>query len=244
MADAVIDPPGGASGAGLGEAIALDPAALSLVLAWFSPGLPIGSFAYSHGFERLYEAGALANAAATEAAARVALAAGGRSDAILLAHAYRAARDDDGAALERVRALAIALAPSAERREETVYQGNAFARLTDAVWPGSPLGDAATVEVPLPVAIGAAGAAHAVPLPALLHAHLAAFAAMLVSAAVRLIPLGQTEGQRITARLAVVVAALAAEAGAASLDDLGAAAIGLDIAAMQHEVQEVRLFRS
>jgi urease accessory protein len=223
------------------ETAALDPRTLSLLLAWVSPSLPVGSFAYSHGLERLYEAGALADAAATERAVAVALRAGGRADAVLLAAAWRAAAARDDAVLEAVRALAVALAPAAERREETVNQGNAFAMLADAVWPGGPtLAD----DVPLPVALGAAGAAHAVPLAALVHAHLAAFAAALISAAVRLVPLGQTDGQRITARLAPLVAAVAAEALAADLDDVGGAAPGLDIAAMTHEVQEVRLFRS
>jgi len=221
-----------------------DSAALSLLLAWFSPAFPIGAFAYSHGLERMEADGVVRDAASTEAAVRVALTDGsGRTDAILLAHAHRAAAAGDEAALEEVRMLALALAPSAERHEEAVRQGNAFAATVDAVWPGSLL-LSTRGDLPVPVAAGAAGGLHGVPLLPLAHAYLAAFAANLVSAAVRLVPLGQTDGQRVTAALMPVVATVAREAAAASLDDVGGAAIGLDLASQRHECQEVRLFRS
>lgn len=220
----------------------VDPRALSLLLAWVSPQLPIGAFGYSHGLERLAEAGHLADAGATLRAVRVALGAAGRCDSVLLCHAFRARAAGDRSAMGDVQELALALAPSAERREETVFQGNAFVRLADALWP-DPDGPLAG-DVPLPVALGAFGAAHRVPLPPLVHAQLSAFVAQLVSAAVRIVPLGQTDGQRVQWSLAADVAAVAAEAQAADLDDIGGAALGLDVASLQHEVQEVRLFRS
>jgi len=218
--------------------------ALSLLLAWFSPAFPVGAFTYSHGLERLEADGAIHDAASTGAAVRIALTDGsGRNDAILLAHAWRAATAGDDADLEGIRILALALAPSAERHEEAVRQGNAFAGTVDAVWPGRiPLSERG--DIPLPVAAGAAGGLHGVPLGALAHAYLSAYAANLVSAAVRLVPLGQTDGQRVTAALMPVVASIAREAVDASLDDVGGAAIGLDLASMRHEDQEVRLFRS
>lgn len=216
------------------------------MLAWTSPSLPIGAFAYSHGLEQLFEAGR-PDWHGTQDAVSAALHAGGRSDAILLAHAFRATAARDSAGFEALRALAFALATSAERQAETVGQGNAFAAIVDAVWP-DPRGHFARLggggDLALPLAVGAAAAMHAVPLPLILHAHLAGFAASLVSAAVRLIPLGQTDGQRITAGLGGTVAALAREAAAAGLDDLGSAALGLDIAAMRHETLEWRIFRS
>lgn len=220
------------------------PAALSLLLAWFSPAFPVGAFAYSHGLERLEADGAVRDRASTEAAVRLALTDGsGRTDAILLAHAWRAASAGDEAALEEVRILGLALAPSLERHEEAIRQGNAFAGLVDTVWPGR-LALSTRGDVPVAVAAGAAGGLHGVPLVPLAHAYLSAFAANLVSAAVRLVPLGQTDGQRITAALMPVVASLAREAAEASLEDVGGAAIGLDLASMRHECQEVRLFRS
>jgi urease accessory protein len=98
--------------------------------------------------------------------------------------------------------------------------------------------------MPVPVAAGAAGGLNGVPLVPLAQAYLSAFAANLVSAAVRLVPLGQTDGQRVTAALMPVAAAVAREAAGATLDDVGGAALGLDLASMRHECQEVRLFRS
>lgn len=222
----------------------LDSRTLALVLAWFSPALPTGAFGYSHGLERLEADGALAGRAAAGAAIATALTDGaGRSDAILLAHAYRAVVAGDEEGLEAARALAMALCPSAERREEAIYQGNAFAGLVDAVWPG-PRALAAGPDMPLAVAVGAAGALHAVPLNALAASFLSAFASNLVSAAVRLVPLGQTDGQRLVAALAPLAAQVAREVCRLPLEAIGGAALGLDIAAMRHESQEVRLFRS
>ena len=164
------------------------------------------------------------------------------SNAILAAHAWRAAQAGDADALDTLSDLGLALGPSHERREETLRQGNAFAELVDAVWAG-PLA-LSNRNRPLPVAVGAAGAMQGLPLRPLLVAALHGFAANLVSAAVRLVPLGQTDGQRITAALLPVAVDIAAAAEHAPLDAIHSAAIGLDIAAMGHEVQRVRLFRS
>ena len=71
-----------------------------------------------------------------------------------------------------------------------------------------------------------------------------AVAANLISAGVRLIPLGQTDGQRVLAALEPVVAATAARALVTPLDDVGGAAFRADLASMRHETQYTRLFRS
>lgn len=228
---------------GEGGAQASAEADLALMLSWFSPAFPTGAFSYSHGLETLFETGGLADAPAVAEAVDTALRDGaGRTDAILTAHAWRATRRGDRAAIAELSALALALSPSLERREETLRQGNAFAGLVDAVWPGAFALTGA--DCPLPVAMGAAGAFRGLPLVPLLVGTLHAFAANLVSAAVRLVPLGQTDGQRVTAALLPVVVAIGQEAATAPLEDIGAAALGLDIAAMGHETQHVRLFRS
>ena len=71
-----------------------------------------------------------------------------------------------------------------------------------------------------------------------------AAAANLISAGVRLIPLGQTDGQRVLAALEPTIAAAAERAVATALDDIGGAAFRADLAAMRHETQYTRLFRS
>jgi urease accessory protein len=117
-------------------------------------------------------------------------------------------------------------------------QGAAFARTTAAAWG---------IEVPpaaYPVAVGHAAARVALPLALTAPLFLQAFAANVVSAGVRLIPIGQTDGQRITARLAPLAARVASEAQGASLDEVGGTAALADLAAMLHETQHTRLYRS
>ncbi len=163
----------------------------------------------------------------------------GRSDAILLRHAHRARTS---ASLAAVAELAAAAQPSAERRLETLAQGTAFA-LAATVW-GAPLLAAQTGQVAYPVALGALAAAHGVPEDDAALGLLHAFTANLVSAAVRLVPLGQTAGLRIQARLAPLLATIAAETRDAALDDIGGACFRSDIASMRHETQYTRLFRT
>ncbi|MEM7177873.1 MAG: urease accessory protein UreF [Pseudomonadota bacterium] len=207
--------------------------ALLKLHAWLSPGYPVGAYTYSHGLEAAVEGGLVADAATLADWGADCLTHGaGRSDAILLAHAWRAPKD------EAIAELATALAPSAERLLEAEAQGAAFARVTGDAW------GRAVAPAPYPVAVGRAAAAHGIALEPALTLYLQAFAANLVSATVRLVPLGQTEGQQVLAALSPTIEAVAAEALTAPLDAIGGCAIGADIASMRHETQTVRLFRS
>jgi urease accessory protein len=76
------------------------------------------------------------------------------------------------------------------------------------------------------------------------QAYAQAFAANIVSAAVRLVPLGQSDGLRVQARLEPLIPRIVAAALACTLDDVGGAAVAADIASMRHETQYTRLFRS
>ena len=95
-----------------------------------------------------------------------------------------------------------------------------------------------------PVAAGHAARLLGLPPGPTATLYLQAFAANLVSAGVRLVPLGQTEGQRLVAELLPLVARVAAEALAAPLDAIGGIAQRADLAAMRHETQYSRLYRS
>jgi urease accessory protein len=224
-----------------------DAAALPL-LVWLSPAFPVGGFAYSHGLEWAVEAGAVRDAdTAREWIRDLVERASGRNDAVLLAAAWRAAAAGDADALGEAAELAVALQPSAERHLEATAQGAAFVTAARAAWAVASLdllARACDGEVAYPVAVGVLAAGHAVPLDATLRAYLTAFAGNLVSAAVRLGPIGQTDGQRIMAALLPVVASVAREAEAATLDDLGGASFRSDIASLRHETQYTRLFRS
>lgn len=200
----------------------------------FSPAFPTGGFAWSHGLETLVAERRVSRADEVRDWAETVLRHGaGRTDAVLFATAARD-DDDEGALAE----LASALAGSAERRRETVEQGAAFAATMRAVW-GLELADA-----PYPVAAGRAVARLDLPVEAALSACLLGIAANLVSAAVRLVPLGQSEGQAVLAALAPVCAEVAAAAMGADPDDLGGFAPLIDAAAMRHETLATRLFRS
>jgi urease accessory protein len=95
-----------------------------------------------------------------------------------------------------------------------------------------------------PVAVGVVSAAHAIPLPATMHAFLHALVSNWISAGARLVPLGQTDSQRVLAQLEPVVVATAGRAQHAGLDDLGSATFRADLASLRHETQYTRLFRS
>ncbi len=224
-----------------------DPAPLPL-LVWLSPAFPVGSFAYSHGLEWAVEQGDLHDAVTVQAWIDDLLALGsGRNDAILLSEAHRAALAGDRARLAAAAELGVALQPSRERHLEATAQGNAFLAAARASWPAPTLDllvEAWDDDVVYPVAIGVAAAGHGVALRPTLEAFLLAFVAALVSAAVRLGPIGQTDGQRVTAALLPRIRETAAFAEAATLDDLGGAAFRSDIASLRHETQYTRLFRS
>jgi urease accessory protein len=217
-------------------------------MAWLSPAYPTGAFSYSGGIEWAVEAGDIVDAGTLQGWLAATIADGGVfCDAVFFAHAHRAAAAGDEDALRTVAELAAAFAPSKERHLETTAQGRAFLDTTRAAWPCPALARLVAVwpdAIALPVAAGVACAGHGVPLAPALCAYLHAVAANLVSAGMRLIPLGQTDGQRVLAALEPLVAAAADRALATALDNVGSAAFRADIAGMRHETQYTRLFRS
>jgi urease accessory protein len=215
------------------------------LLVWLSPAFPVGAFAYSHGLEAAVDAGDIHDAASLQAWLADLIEHGSlRSDAILTAQAWRMAQDK--AALQELNDLALALASSRERYLETSAQGSAFITAITAAWACTPATLLASLDTPIayPVAVGACAAGHEIDLSALVEAYVVAFLGNLISAAVRLGPVGQTDGQKITAALLARLNRLAHFAQSASLDDLGSIALRSDIAAMQHETLYSRLFRS
>jgi len=218
------------------------------LFVWLSPAFPVGAFAYSHGLEWAVEAGDIADAASLQGWLVDLLELGAaRSDAILFSAAFRAVAAAHWLELIDINALAIALAASAERRLETTAQGTAFVAAARAAWDCEAirrLAETRDGRVAYPVAVAAAAGGHDLPLAASLEAFVLAQAANLVSAALRLGSIGQTDGQTILAALLPRVRYLAQEAQTATLADLGGSAFRSDIAAMRHETQYSRLFRS
>ncbi|MEI8144039.1 MAG: urease accessory protein UreF [Alphaproteobacteria bacterium] len=225
-----------------------DVAALYRLLAWMSPSYPVGAFSYSHGLEWAVEQGDIISAASLIDWLDVVISEGsGLADATLFVQAHRAVMAHDPALLAEANAMALALQPSRERRLETTAQGNAFVMASEAAWPVAAfalLRSAVQGSVAYPVAVGVTAAGHGIEETMAVHAYLHAVAANLVSAAVRLVPLGQTDGLRVVAALEPIVSATVARARDTALDDIGGAALRSDIASMRHETQYTRLFRS
>jgi urease accessory protein len=228
--------------------MAPDSAALYRLMAWLSPAYPVGAFSYSSGIEWAVETGDIKDAESLRCWLAVVFASGGAfCDAVFFVHAHRSLADLDDAPLRGVAELAAAFTPSKERHLETTAQGEAFINATRAAWPCAALERLAAVwtgPVAYPVAVGVAAAGHGIALEPALHAYLHAVAANLISAGVRLIPLGQTDGQRVLAALEPVLAETAKRALGTSLDDVGSAAFRADLASQLHETQYTRLFRS
>ena len=216
------------------------------LMTWLSPSFPVGAYSFSHGLETAVESGRVhdRDSARQWITALVTLG-GGQSDLVFLAEAWDAATDAEQ--LRDVHELALAFQPTAEIRTETAAQGNAFVKTIAASWPcesTDTLTRVADGAVVYPVAVGAVARDHGIDRMTAMEAYAHAFAANLVSAAVRLVPLGQTDGQKITAALLDDVRHAVAMAGDTPLDSVASSCILSDIMSMQHEVQYTRLFRS
>lgn len=200
-----------------------------------SPAFPVGSFAYSHGFETAINDGAITGALTLEAWLLDLLEFGGaRSDAVLLNIASAANAD----ATCMIDAQARAFAGTAERLRETDLQGAAFCETVQAVW-GIDLG-----RLCYPIAVGRAAAAMELDPELATAIYLQAFTGNLVAAAMRLVPLGQVDGQKVQTALKPYCTTIAQDCVGATLDDLHSCAWACDIASMRHETQYSRIFRS
>ena len=224
------------------------PASLYRVLSWLSPGYPVGAYSYSHGLEHAIEAGCVhdAHSAGRWIADAVELGAG-FADAVFLAAAHCACKAGDDDDLLAVAELAAAYQPTRELALESQAQGRAFLDTTMQVWPCKSLARLCRIwdgPYAYPVVVGTAAGGHRIERDVIAQAYLHAFAANLVSAAVRLVPLGQTDGQRLIAHLQENVLASSTRAVGTDVEELGTCAILIDIASAQHETQYTRLFRS
>lgn len=223
-------------------------AALYRLMTWLSPAFPVGAFSYSSGIEWAVETGDINDATSLRDWLTAMLADGsGFCDGVFLAQTHRAASARDDATLRDIAELAAAFVPSRERQLETSTQGRAFIDIARAAWPHDGL-DAVVAAcggaIVYPLAVGLVSAAHKIPLAPTMHAFLHALVSNWISAGARLVPLGQTDSQRILAALEPVVVATARRALEASLDDLGSATFRADLASLRHETQYTRLFRS
>lgn len=227
----------------------MDNRALFHLMSWMSPSYPIGAYTYSHGIEFAVEEGLVTNLDDLVLWIADILAFGsGTSDSILLVAAYGAAQEKDIETLREIAEIGHAFSPTKEIALETTQQGRAFVNVIKDVSPEVPTLSALQKIWPGPlihsVTVGIVAADHGVPLAETLTAYLHGFVSNLVSAAVRLVPLGQTDGQRAIAALSGDVRRVAKQALDSRIDDLSSATLMVDWCSASHETQYTRLFRS
>jgi urease accessory protein len=229
----------------------LQPLAFLRLQNWLSPAFPMGSYSYSHGLEWAVEAKHIHDRRSLIDWLAADLRYGsGRNEAIFFRAAWSCSADDDRSKLLEVAEFAAAIRGTAEFALESAQQGSACRAILSQVWC-NPLLDwlsKTLFEHNLPMALSVVLAVRAaqegVPLVIALPAFLQSYVANQVSAGVRLVPLGQTDGQAAIAALEDVVLAASSDAATATMDDLGSAAFMVDLASMAHEIQYTRLFRS
>jgi urease accessory protein len=227
------------------------PLALLRMQSWLSPVFPIGSYSYSHGLEWAVEAGHIHDRKSLVDWLEADLCYGsGRNEAIFFREAWRSTSGDDLANLCRIAELAAAFRGTSEFALESSQQASACLATLRGIWPDRILDWLAELlsehhlQAALAVVLGIRSAREGIPIRLALPAFLQSYIANLVTAGVRLIPLGQTDGQRTIAKLEETVLAASAQAMQATIDDLGSAAFMVDLASMAHETQYTRLFRS
>jgi urease accessory protein len=218
-----------------------------LLQAWLSPAFPVGGYSYSHGLEYAVEAGALPDRAALQNWIEgILLLGAGRNDALLIREIHRAVLAQEFDRCDEIAAFAVALRGTSELSLEASAQGAAFLKALIAGWPEF------SAREPLrqwrrpvyPVAFGAAAAVAGIDARQAIVTYLHAFCSNLVSAALRLMPIGQSDGLACLANLSKTLPSLADALELVPFDDIGAAALMVDVFSMRHETQYTRLFRS
>jgi urease accessory protein len=227
------------------------PLALLRLHSWLSPAFPAGSYSYSHGLEWAVEAGHIRDRKSLVDWLEADLCYGsGRNEAIFFSEAWRCTIGDDRAKLFEIAELAAAFRSTAELALESSQQAASCLATLRQIWPDCVLDWLSEVlcsnrvQPALAVVLGARSASQNIPVGLALPAFLQSYVANLVTAGVRLIPLGQTDGQLAIAELEEVVLAASAQAKNATMDHLGSVGFMVDLASMTHETQYTRLFRS
>ncbi len=233
------------------EQCRLPPLALLRLQSWLSPAFPTGSYSYSHGLEWAVEAGHVHDRKSLVDWLEADLYYGsGRNEAIFFSEAWRCAVDDNYAKLLEIVELAAAFRGTSELALESSQQAAAYLAMLRKVWPNRILDWLSEmlcerhIQPAVAVVLGVRSAREGIPVSLALPVLLQSYLANLVTAGVRLIPLGQTDGQLAIAELEEAVLAASAQAKKATIDDLGSVAFMVDLASMAHETQYTRLFRS
>lgn len=226
----------------------LTPGNLLTLLQLSSPALPIGAYSYSEGIETLATNGTIAARAALLHWLEQELRTGSiRLETAILRWSYEAAAAPDNDQIERWNQWLSALRETAEMRSQSWQMGRSLLRLFADLEPELARQFPACTRhegCNFAIAYSLVAQAWQIPLEAAAIAFLHSWAANLISAAVRAVPLGQTEGQRLLQQLTEPIQTAHAEVAAMEEADLMACNWGASLASMQHETLYSRLFRS
>ncbi len=206
---------------------------LITVMQWLSPAFPIGGFAYSHGLEWAINKGYVSNREELQKWISDLLEYGSlKNDAILIKLVLQ------GSDPKEINELAMALCPASERLSETQLQGGAFCKIMREVW------SLEIDDLTLPIALALAAKNESIDQNLVVPAYLHSFCSNLISVAMRLIPIGQTDGQKTLRELSSLISDSVRAVAKSDKDDLGSACFLSDVSAMQHEYLQPRVFKT
>ncbi len=224
--------------------------ALLRLLQLVSPALPVGAYSYSEGLETLVQSGAIANCAALEHWLTQELRQGAiRLETAVVARVYTAAIQQDFSTLTYWNQWLSAFRETEEMRQQSWQMGRSLVRLLQALQPGTQTSVQTLITTcgepcNFAVAFGIAAAAWQIDRASANLGYLHSWTANLVNASVRLIPLGQTQGQQLLLSLYPQLEQTAIEILELPEEEFGSCSWGLAIASMTHETLYSRLFRS
>ena len=206
---------------------------LITLMQWLSPAFPIGGFAYSHGLEWAINKGHVSNREELQKWISDLLEYGSlKNDAILIKLVLQ------GSDPKEINELAMALCPANERLSETQLQGGAFCKIMREVW------SLEIDDLTLPIALALAAKNESIDQNLVVPAYLHSFCSNLISVAMRLIPIGQTDGQKTLRELSPLISDSVRAVAKSDKDDLGSACFLSDVSAMQHEYLQPRVFKT
>lgn len=215
------------------------------LLQLVSPALPVGAYTYSEGLETLVEWGTISNNHTLKHWLEQELSYGAiRTEAAVMLRAYRATVLSDKKALIYWNNWLSAARETSELRASSWQMGQSLMRLLLAIKPVETQSIWLEGECNYAISLGIAAALEQIAPKPLILGYLHSWATNLITAGVKLIPLGQTAGQILLHELHANISDAATEIINLQDDELSSCSWGLSLASMAHETQYTRLFRS
>lgn len=222
--------------------------ALLTLLQLTSPALPVGAYSYSEGLESLIEGGWITTAGQLDRWLRESLATGSIAvEAAILRRAHRAWMAQDLNQLAYWNNWLSANRETMELQHQNWQMGRSLLKLLQDLYDRADWAEIQTAvgaECNLAIAFAIAAGLGSIDENTAVLGYLHSWASNLVSAGVKLIPLGQTAGQRLVLNLSESIVATCDRSATIPDDRLFSCSWGLSLASMAHETQYSRLFRS